>query len=68
MWHNVVFIERVCEREPVLTVKESDPFGLFAELLTHGVVLLDENPHRLLCVAPTESQLGQHVLRFCERF
>jgi len=35
VWHNVILIERISERKAVLAVKQCNPFGLLADILTH---------------------------------
>ena len=61
---HVVFTEGILETVSVLAVKHGYPAGLLLEVLEDAVVFSSQNPDELLCMSPTKSQLGQHVLLF----
>ena len=47
-------------------MKNGNPLCLFAEVFQNGVVLLRQDPHRLVRVPTRESKFGQHVFLFGE--
>ena len=47
-------------------MKDGNPLGLFTEVFQNRVVLLRQDPHRLVRVPARESKFGQHVLLFGE--
>ena len=57
--------QTVFEGIAVLAVKQTDPARLLAHVLQDRVVLLRENPDRLLCMAARESEQRQHIFFLC---